>query len=47
VLLVASSFATAANHPVLGAPLTLVAVVLLITSVVLNVRTTMLERGSD
>lgn len=45
VLLGASSFATAANRPLLGAPLTLAAIVLMVTAVVLSVRATRLERS--
>jgi hypothetical protein len=45
VLLGASSLAIAANRPLLGAPLTLAAIVLLVTSVVLNVRATKPHRG--
>ncbi|HTK62725.1 MAG TPA: hypothetical protein VL595_10115 [Pseudonocardia sp.] len=45
VLLGASSFATAANRPLLGAPMTLAAIVLMVTAVVLSVRATKLERS--
>lgn len=45
ILLGLSSFATAANRPLVGAPLTLVATVLLVISVVLNVRATKLQRS--
>ena len=45
VVLGASSFATAANRPLLGAPLTLAAIVLLVSAVVLNVRATKLDRS--
>lgn len=47
VLLAASSFATAAKHPLLGLPLTLAATVLLVTAIVLGVRATKLERGES
>lgn len=46
LLLVASTFANAANRPVVGAPLTLAAIVALVGSVVLNVRATKLERSA-
>ena len=45
VLLAGGNFVNAADHPAVGAPMTLVAVVLIVASVVLNVRATKQERS--